>query len=170
MKKVVKKKKKEYNRADFLLLGAFIVMLLIFIGLLIGLFVVKDKQKKENSNITIPIIEDNLSTTLGIDVSNKKEGEKVKYSFKIRNYNKNKVNREKYKYVISILEEETKGDYKLTANDKEIKIDDYKSEILELPNKEKTEIKYDLIITLKQKTGKDKYIYFNVGGIKNGSN
>ena len=167
MKKLDKSKKKEYNKADYFLLGLFILVCIIFIIVFIYFLHVKSDYKNR-ANISIPVMKENLSSTVNINVSNKNKGDIVKYSFDIRNYNDSKINKNNIKYLI-FMDSHINADFNITSNDKEIKLKDNKSKYFELAKNKKKNVRYDLTIKLNENTDKDYYIDLNVEGVKDGN-
>ena len=98
--KIDKKKKKEYNMLDFVLLGVLISLFLVVIGL--GIFaIIKHHQKQEITKVdmAVPVIEEKTNTLL-LDLGKGKKGDKRTYIFKVKNHYKEKVNKEEYIYKI----------------------------------------------------------------------
>ena len=162
MKKIAKKTKKEYNNADYFLLGAFIFMLLTVIGLLIALVYVKANYTKK-ANIVVPITEKNKEASVNINVSNKKKNSIVKYTFKVKNYIGNDINDKDMKYRIYI-NSDIKAKYNIFNNKKELKLKNNLSKELILKGKTKKAIYYEIKIKLKQNTKKKEYINLVIGG------
>ncbi len=164
MKKLDKSKKKVYNRSDYFLLGLFVLLLIVFIGVFIYYLQVKHDYN-DRPNISVPVMKDNLTSTVNINVSNKKKDDVIEYSFIVRNYNNSKINKDSIKYLL-FIDSYVKADFDIKSNGKEIKLKDNKSEYMKLEKNKKKEIRYDLTIKLNEKTGNDYYINLNVEGVK----
>lgn len=164
MKKLEKSKKKRYNRSDYFMLGLFVLALIVFIGVFIYFLYAKNNYDNR-ANISIPVMSDNLSSTVNINVSNKKKDDVVKYSFVVRNYNDSKINKDNIKYLI-FIDSPVDVDFNITSNDKEIKLKDNKSKYFKLFKNKKKDVRYDLTIKLNENTKEDRYMDLKVEGVK----
>ncbi|MBQ6477112.1 MAG: hypothetical protein IJI43_01565 [Bacilli bacterium] len=162
MKKIAKTKKKEYNNADYFLLGAFIFMILVVIGLVIALIFVKNNYEKK-VNISVPITEKNKYASVNINVSNKKKNSITKYRFRVRNYIGNNINKKEIKYIL-LINSKIKADYSIFSNNKKLSLKDNKTKIFTLKDKVKEDKVYEIHIKLKENTKKNKYINLIIGG------
>lgn len=171
-KNIDKSRKKEYNMLDFVLLGIFISLIFIVIGL--GIFaIVKNNQRKSITKVdmSVPVIEEKTNT-LYLDLGKGKKGDIKTYLLKVKNHYKNEINKEEYTYKISFtsdtdiglsLYEEGKDDNLLDK--KTISTKDFL-----LKKNVKDEKIYKVKIQLKEDTKVNTMVYLNIEGKKKNGN
>ncbi len=151
-KKVKKKKLKiiPKEKNERILFIIFIVLLISVIALA---FITVDKKKEyeaKQTDITIPIIEENVNNTLNVDISNLSKGALKEYKFKITNYKDKKVNSEKlvYNIYVDALENDVTIKLYKSGNEKNLFKDLKKYEIsnVSLPKNKKSDDLYTLIV------------------------
>ena len=171
-KKIDKKKKKDYNMLDFVLLGILIALLFLVIGL--GIFaIIKNSQKKQVTKVdmSVPIIEEK-NNTLYLDLGKGKKGDIKTYLFKIKNHYKDNINTEEYTYKISFTSDTDiglslyeQGSKKNLLNKKTIETEEYS-----LKKNIKDEHIYEVKIKLKEDTKANTMVYLKIEGKKKNGN
>ena len=163
------KKKKKKTAQDLLnsvktLTTVFILLLVLVIFLFI-LCIIKYKESKENefANMVIPIYE--VNTDYEFSINAKVLSEIDKYTFKIVNYKKNKINDEELSYKIEI-KNNTNSIIKVTKNDsKKDLMKDQKETIIDentLKKDTKDNIYYHIKTTKYNDLTKDDLIYIKI--------
>ena len=159
-------KKNDNNK--LLKLIFFILLIILFILLIIC---IKKNPTNKKSNISIPLISDNLVANLAVDITNLKVNEKMEYTFDITNYKNNTINNKDIEYNIEFKTEsnisvklnlyKNNNDIDILKNHKEVKKESL------LKNKKETN-SYKLIIKLLEKssenTSEKNYITIKIVG------
>lgn len=119
-------KKNDNNK--LLKLIFFILLITVFILLIIC---IKKNPTNKKSNISIPLISDNLVANLAVDITNLKVNEKMEYTFDITNYKNNTINNKDIEYNIEFKTEsnisvklnlyKNNNDIDILKNHKEVK-------------------------------------------------
>lgn len=163
------KKKKKKTTADLLnstkkLMIVFILLLVLVIFLFI-LCVVKYNESKKNefANMTIPVYE--LDTNYEFSINAKILSEVNEYTFKIVNYKKNEINKEKIPYKVEIRNN-TESTIKVTKDDsKKDLMNKEKEKIIDaatLEKNKKQNIYYHIKITKSNDLTKEDLIYVKI--------
>lgn len=168
---MAKKKKKNKliptGKTEIILSIIFIILLITVIILAI---IAKDKKeeykKKTEADIVMALVEKNTNNVLNIDISNLAEKGLKEYSFRIKNYNDKKLNKEVEEYNIAL---DTNGNdvtlklYKDKDNTDLLK-DNSKLEInnISLSTSKKEETVYTIIIKANKKIEDKKNIKLKV--------
>ena len=164
----MKKKKKKLGFKEVVsskkVLSIIFFLLLILVIVLIILCVIKTKNDKYvAANIVIPVFEENTNFEFSLDA--KSLSELNEYIFKIVNYRKNKINKDKIKYQIEVVNN--------TDSLLEVKIDDQGKNLMTnqqdsifdevtLSNEEKESIYYYVKLKDIKNLKKDDLIYIRV--------
>lgn len=163
------KKKTKKTTADLLnstkkLMIIFILLLVLVIFLFI-LCVVKYNESKKNefANMTIPVYE--LNTNYEFSINAKILSEVNEYTFKIVNYKKNEINKDKIPYKVEI-KNNTESTIKVTKDDsKKDLMNKEKEKIIDevtLEKNKKQNIYYHIKITKSNDLTKEDLIYVKI--------
>lgn len=158
----INKRKKELDTKDKILIISFAILLILVIILtFVAVNKKKEYDKKQSTDIIMPILEKKVNNTFNIDISKLKENDQKSYSFKITNYKDKKTSTSKISYKISIDTKENDIELKIYKNkdDKNLFKDLEKYEITgKLSKNEKQEDTYTLIVKANKEIEKNKTI------------
>lgn len=101
-----KKKKNKKQKTNIILLSIFISLLILVIILGIVLLTKKNPKVKE-SDLAISLSTTSLSGSFSIKLDNLKKDNIKNYSFKVRNYYKDKLNKVRINYIINFTKPES---------------------------------------------------------------
>lgn len=156
---------KNTGTEKILLISFIALLVLVIILTIVAVNKKKEYDKKQSTDIIMPIIEKGVNNTFNIDISNLKEKGLKSYSFKITNYKDKKTNSKQIEYKLSINTLENDVELKLYKNkdDKNLLTNSEKYEITaKLPKDKKQEDVYTIIIKANKATGKNKTIEVKV--------
>lgn len=157
-KKKKKTIKKEIDTVDKIMIGILVLLgiYIVYLGFRLVFEVSKNSKNTVKANIVIPVL--NKANTSSITLNMNEFNEKAVYIFKVNNYRKNDVNKEKIKYTIRVLNEDqtniiltkNNSDKNLANTEKEfevpnnnLKAKEKQTDIYRLKIKDKNNIKSD---------------------------
>ena len=155
---------KQNNNQEKVLAIAFVALaILVIILLIIALNQKNARKAKEESHITIPVLDENTKSHITINLKEFKEANENEYIFIVSNYREGKINKQELEYVLNIKNSDN-VDIKLFKNDsnKNILEDDLEIEDNKLQKDKKQEDIYRLVITKNDKIKDDSVIDIEV--------
>lgn len=156
---------KNTGNEKILLISFIALLVLVIILTIVAVNKKKEYDKKQSTDIIMPIIEKGVNNTFNIDISNLKEKGLKSYRLKITNYKDKKTNSKQIEYKLSINTLENDVELKLYKNkdNKNLLTNSEKYEITaKLPKDKKQEDVYNIIIKANKATGKNKTIEVKV--------
>lgn len=156
--------------SEKILLFFFISLLAIVIVLVIKVVTLKQEAKKEDTNLTIPLLNNKISDTFSVDLGELSKDEIIEYKFKITNYKEDTVSNNDIEYKLNLTKNSDAVSIKLYKNgsDENLLVGDTDNFIIEdntLEKNEKDEDTYYLIIRVKEEVEKKDNIEIKIAGI-----
>ena len=154
MKKESKKniKKQAINQENVLAIVFVALSILVIILLIIALKQKNARQVKDESHITIPVLEENTKSNISINLKEFKEEDTNEYVFIVSNYREDKINKNELEYDLKITNSDN-VEIKLYKNEntnnlieKELEVEDNTL----IKNKKQEDV-YKLVITKNDK-------------------
>lgn len=154
MKKESKKniKKQAINQEKVLAIVFVALSILVIILLIIALKQKNARQVKDESHITIPVLEENTKSNISINLKEFKEEDTNEYVFIVSNYREDKINKNELEYDLKITNSDNveiklyKNENTTNLIEKELEVEDNTL----IKNKKQEDV-YKLVITKNDK-------------------
>lgn len=145
-------KKQTINQEKVLAIAFVLLAILVIILLIVALKQKNERKARNESHITVPVLEENTTSNISINLKEFKEENTNEYVFIVSNYRQDKINKKELEYVINITNSDN-IDIKLYKNDDTTNILDEDLEVEDnilVKNKKQEDI-YKLVITKNDK-------------------
>lgn len=145
-------KKQSINQEKVLAIIFVALAILVIILLIVALKQKNERKARNESHITVPVLEENTTSNISINLKEFKEENTNEYVFIVSNYRQDKINKKELEYDINITNSDN-IDIKLYKNDDTTNILDEDLEVEDnilVKNKKQEDI-YKLVITKNDK-------------------
>lgn len=145
-------KKQTINQEKVLAIIFVALAILVIILLIVALKQKNERKARNESHITVPVLEENTTSNISINLKEFKEENTNEYVFIVSNYRQDKINKKELEYDINITNSDN-IDIKLYKNDDTTNILDEDLEVEDnilVKNKKQEDI-YKLVITKNDK-------------------
>lgn len=145
-------KKQTINQEKVLAIAFVLLAILVIILLIVALKQKNERKARNESHITVPVLEENTTSNISINLKEFKEENTNEYVFIVSNYRQDKINKKELEYDINITNSDN-IDIKLYKNDDTTNILDEDLEVEDnilVKNKKQEDI-YKLVITKNDK-------------------
>ena len=145
-------KKQTINQEKVLAIIFVALAILVIILLIVALKQKNERKARNESHITVPVLEENTTSNISINLKEFKEENTNEYIFIVSNYRQDKINKKELEYDINITNSDN-IDIKLYKNDDTTNILDEDLEVEDnilVKNKKQEDI-YKLVITKNDK-------------------
>lgn len=145
-------KKQSINQEKVLAITFVLLAMLVIILLIVALKQKNERKARNESHITVPVLEENTTSNISINLKEFKEENTNEYVFIVSNYRQDKINKKELEYDINITNSDN-IDIKLYKNDDTTNILDEDLEVEDnilVKNKKQEDI-YKLVITKNDK-------------------
>lgn len=145
-------KKQTINQEKVLAITFVLLAILVIILLIVALKQKNERKARNESHITVPVLEENTTSNISINLKEFKEENTNEYVFIVSNYRQDKINKKELEYDINITNSDN-IDIKLYKNDDTTNILDEDLEVEDnilVKNKKQEDI-YKLVITKNDK-------------------
>ena len=145
-------KKQTINQEKVLAIIFVALAILVIILLIVALKQKNERKARNESHITVPVLEENTTSNISINLKEFKEENTNEYVFIVSNYRQDKINKKELEYDINITNSDN-IDIKLYKNDDTTNILDQDLEVEDnilVKNKKQEDI-YKLVITKNDK-------------------
>lgn len=145
-------KKQSINQEKVLAMIFVALAILVIILLIVALKQKNERKARNESHITVPVLEENTTSNISINLKEFKEENTNEYVFIVSNYRQDKINKKELEYDINITNSDN-IDIKLYKNDDTTNILDEDLEVEDnilVKNKKQEDI-YKLVITKNDK-------------------
>ena len=145
-------KKQTINQEKILAITFVLLAILVIILLIVALKQKNERKARNESHITVPVLEENTTSNISINLKEFKEENTNEYVFIVSNYRQDKINKKELEYDINITNSDN-IDIKLYKNDDTTNILDEDLEVEDnilVKNKKQEDI-YKLVITKNDK-------------------
>lgn len=145
-------KKQTINQEKVLAITFVLLAMLVIILLIVALKQKNERKARNESHITVPVLEENTTSNISINLKEFKEENTNEYVFIVSNYRQDIINKKELEYDINITNSDN-IDIKLYKNDDTTNILDEDLEVEDnilVKNKKQEDI-YKLVITKNDK-------------------
>lgn len=150
-------------KIEYIMLAIFIILTVVVIFLGVKIYNQQKISSKENTDLVIPILDDNANYDLSIDLNEVPKDEE--YTFKISNYRNDIINTKKINYKLKVTNK-NKVKIEIYKNDskKNLALDseEYFIEDNELYSKKKKEETFRIVLKDTKKLTKDDIINLKI--------